>query len=81
MQGIRTACLTLSNDYRPLIAYIVAQKRHHHARLFCHNAQDAVGRVKNVPPGTVVDTGIVSPEGFDFYLYTHFGIQVCSCLV
>jgi len=34
-----------------------------------------VGRAKNIPPGTTVDTGIVSPEGFDFYLCSHYGIQ------
>lgn len=75
MQGIRTACLMLSPDYRPPITYIVVQKRHH-ARMFCKYTRDAVGKAKNIPPGTVVDTGIVSPEGFDFYLCSHFGIQV-----
>ncbi|VDK73916.1 unnamed protein product [Litomosoides sigmodontis] len=77
MQGIRTACLMLSADYRPPITYIVVQKRHH-ARMFCKYTRDAVGKAKNVPPGTVVDTGIVSPEGFDFYLCSHFGIQGTS---
>uniref|UniRef100_A0A915CI33 Uncharacterized protein n=1 Tax=Parascaris univalens TaxID=6257 RepID=A0A915CI33_PARUN len=77
MQGIRTACLMLSADYRPPITYIVVQKRHH-ARMFCKYARDAVGRAKNIPPGTIVDTGIVSPEGFDFYLCSHFGIQGTS---
>ncbi|VDK26310.1 unnamed protein product [Anisakis simplex] len=75
MQGIRTACLMLSSDYRPPITYIVVQKRHH-ARMFCKYTRDSVGRAKNIPPGTIVDTGIVSPEGFDFYLCSHFGIQV-----
>ncbi|VDM10677.1 unnamed protein product [Wuchereria bancrofti] len=77
MQGIRTACLMLSPDYRPPITYIVVQKRHH-ARMFCKYARDAVGKAKNIPPGTVIDTGIVSPEGFDFYLCSHFGIQGTS---
>ncbi|VDN83928.1 unnamed protein product [Brugia pahangi] len=77
MQGIRTACLMLSPDYRPPITYIVVQKRHH-ARMFCKFARDAVGKAKNIPPGTVIDTGIVSPEGFDFYLCSHFGIQGTS---
>lgn len=40
MQGIRTACLMLSPDYRPPITYVVVQKRHH-ARLFCANPRDA----------------------------------------
>ncbi|VDN28919.1 unnamed protein product [Gongylonema pulchrum] len=75
MQGIRAACLMLATDYRPPITYIVVQKRHH-ARMFCKYSQDAVGKAKNIPPGTTVDTGIVSPESFDFYLCSHFGIQV-----
>uniref|UniRef100_A0A915Q2W1 Uncharacterized protein n=1 Tax=Setaria digitata TaxID=48799 RepID=A0A915Q2W1_9BILA len=77
MQGIRTACLMLSPDYRPPITYIVVQKRHH-ARMFCKYSRDAVGKAKNIPPGTIIDTGIVSPEGFDFYLCSHFGIQGTS---
>ncbi len=75
MQGIRTACLMLSSDYRPPITYVVVQKRHH-ARLFCQNMRDTIGRAKNVPPGTTVDTAVTSPDGFDFYLCSHFGIQV-----
>ncbi|KAJ1358684.1 putative protein tag-76 [Parelaphostrongylus tenuis] len=37
-----------------------------------------VGKARNIPPGTTVDTGIVSPEGFDFYLCSHYGVQGTS---
>ena len=77
MQGIRTACLMLSPDYRPPITYVVVQKRHH-ARLFPLAAGDECGRGKNVPPGTVLDSAVTSPEGFDFYLCSHAGIQGTS---
>ncbi|CAI5441807.1 unnamed protein product [Caenorhabditis angaria] len=77
IQSIRTACLAISDDFRPPITYIVVQKRHH-ARMFCKFPSDMVGRAKNVPPGTTVDTGIVSPEGFDFYLCSHYGVQGTS---
>ncbi|KAI6203095.1 hypothetical protein M3Y94_00516900 [Aphelenchoides besseyi] len=77
LNGIRAACAMITANYRPPITYIVVQKRHH-ARLFCKNQFDTVGRAKNVPPGTVVDTGICSPETFDFYLCSHFGIQGTS---
>lgn len=60
-----------------MLTDVVVQKRHH-VRLFCKNQRDTVGKSRNVPPGTTVDTGIVSPEGFDFYLCSHFGIQVTS---
>ena len=75
MQGIRTACLMLSADYRPPITYIVVQKRHH-TRFFCRNQKDCVGKSRNIPAGTTVDTGVVTPDGFDFYLCSHAGIQV-----
>ncbi|KAI6230110.1 hypothetical protein M3Y99_01102100 [Aphelenchoides fujianensis] len=77
LNGIRAACGMITANYRPPITYVVVQKRHH-ARLFCKNNADTVGRAKNVPPGTVVDTGICSPESFDFYLCSHFGIQGTS---
>ncbi|CAJ0573794.1 unnamed protein product, partial [Mesorhabditis spiculigera] len=51
IQGIRSACLMLSPDYRPPITYVVVQKRHH-ARIFCKYSKDAVGKAKNIPPGT-----------------------------
>lgn len=42
--------------------------------------QDQMGRGLNIPPGTTVDTAIVHPEEFDFYLCSHLGLQVShSC--
>lgn len=55
-----------NDHYRPAITLVVAQKRHH-TRLFPE------GGPANVPPGTVVDTIIVHPSDFDFYLCSHFG--------
>ncbi|KAI3763985.1 hypothetical protein L2E82_13983 [Cichorium intybus] len=55
-------------NYRPAITFVVAQKRHT-TRLFLNNGRE----VGNVPPGTVVDTTIVQPFEFDFYLCSHFG--------
>ncbi|KAI6242624.1 hypothetical protein M3Y99_00167000 [Aphelenchoides fujianensis] len=77
LNGIRAACGMITANYKPPITYVVVQKRHH-ARLFCKNPSDMVGRAKNVPPGTVIDTAICSPEAFDFYLCSHFGIQGTS---
>ncbi|XP_004295480.1 PREDICTED: protein argonaute 2 [Fragaria vesca subsp. vesca] len=55
-----------SIQYYPTITLIVAQKRHH-TRLFQENGSS------NVSPGTVVDTTIVHPFEFDFYLCSHYG--------
>ncbi|KAJ9550619.1 hypothetical protein OSB04_014664 [Centaurea solstitialis] len=60
-----------SERYEPLITLVVAQKRHT-TRLFPKNESDGV-HPGNVPPGTVVDEGIIHPFEFDFYLSSHFG--------
>ncbi|KAI3388395.1 hypothetical protein SNEBB_003755 [Seison nebaliae] len=77
LRGIRNACVTLSDSYQPEMAIIVVTKRHH-TRLFPTNRQDAVGQSGNVPCGTIVDSEIVDPLAFDFYLCSHEGIQGTS---
>ncbi|XP_041027894.1 protein argonaute 2-like [Juglans microcarpa x Juglans regia] len=57
--------------YSPSITLIVAQKRHQ-TRFFPESARDGCS-TGNVSPGTVVDTIIVHPFEFDFYLCSHFG--------
>ncbi|CAK7349045.1 unnamed protein product [Dovyalis caffra] len=51
----------------PKFTVIVAQKNHH-TKLF-----QAGGAIENVPPGTVVDTKIVHPRNYDFYMCAHAG--------
>ncbi|XP_057464844.1 protein argonaute 2-like [Actinidia eriantha] len=58
-----------TENYRPTITLIVAQKRQM-TRLFLENGRNGIG---NVPPGTVVDTTIVDPSCYDFYLCSHYG--------
>lgn len=58
-------------NYSPHITLIVAQKRHQ-TRLFPQGSNDACP-TGNVPPGTVVDTRVVHPFEFDFYLCSHYG--------
>ncbi|KAH7672237.1 eukaryotic translation initiation factor 2C protein [Dioscorea alata] len=57
----------LGGDELPKVTYIVAQKTHH-TKLF----QD--GRHENVPAGTVVDTKVVHPRHYDFYMTAHAGM-------
>lgn len=75
VRAVQQACMMLEKDYRPRITFVVVQKRHH-TRLFCENSKDASGKARNVPPGTTVDSGITHPYEFDFYLCSHYGIQV-----
>ncbi|RLN93228.1 hypothetical protein BBJ28_00009155 [Nothophytophthora sp. Chile5] len=73
MRALRKAFKMISEDYNPPVTFIIVNKRHH-VRAFPVNPRDA-DRKGNVMPGTVIDTGIVNPHRFDFYLYGHSGIQ------
>ena len=75
VRAVQEACVMLEKEYRPRITFVVVQKRHH-TRLFCEDRRDAAGKAQNVPPGTTVDSGITHPYEFDFYLCSHYGIQV-----
>ncbi|XP_049523406.1 protein argonaute-2-like isoform X2 [Dermacentor silvarum] len=79
LSAIRQACLELSPDgsYKPPVTFIVVQKRHH-TRFMPANERDGVGRAKNIPPGTTVDTVVTHPVDFDFFLCSHAGIQGTS---
>ncbi|KAL8513045.1 hypothetical protein ACS0TY_019288 [Phlomoides rotata] len=59
------------DNYQPKITLVVAQKRNT-TRLFLENVAEG-SSTGNVPPGTVVDTKIVHPFEFDFYLCSHYG--------
>ncbi|XP_076067271.1 protein argonaute-3-like [Oratosquilla oratoria] len=74
--AMRKACEELHSSFKPAMTFIVVQKRHH-TRFFC-SPQEGVGKCKNVPPGTVVDTDITHPYERDFYLCSHMGIQGTS---
>uniref|UniRef100_A0A7N0UAI9 Argonaute 2 n=1 Tax=Kalanchoe fedtschenkoi TaxID=63787 RepID=A0A7N0UAI9_KALFE len=58
--------------YTPTITLIVARKRHL-TRLFLEDTREG-SRNANISPGTVVDTTIVHPSEFDFYLCSHHGV-------
>ena len=76
MTAIQRACTQLEKDYTPNITFIVVQKRHH-ARFTCSNPRDA-DRSGNCPPGTTIDTAVCHPTEFDYYQYSHAGIQGTS---
>ncbi|KAK8780107.1 hypothetical protein V5799_018553 [Amblyomma americanum] len=77
VSAIRLACKELSPNetYEPALTFIVVQKRHH-TRFMPANDRDGVGKCRNVPPGTTVDSVVTHPLDFDFFLCSHFGIQV-----
>ncbi|KAI9489904.1 Piwi domain-containing protein [Zychaea mexicana] len=76
VQRIHAACASLDKTYKPKVTFVVVKKRHH-ARFFPVSKQDT-DRSGNCQPGTVIDTKIVHPFEFDFYLQSHQGIQGTS---
>ncbi|XP_067141267.1 protein argonaute-2-like [Centruroides vittatus] len=76
---MRDACAEMnpSEVYEPPITFVVVGKRHH-TRFIPEHLQDGVGKHRNIPPGTIVDTDIVHPAQFDFFICSHTGIQGTS---
>ncbi|CAG2178199.1 unnamed protein product, partial [Oppiella nova] len=67
------ACAAIDLNYKPKITFVVVQKRHN-TRLMPQNPYDKdVSKVGNIPAGTVVDTKIVDPVLFEYYLCSHEG--------
>jgi eukaryotic translation initiation factor 2C len=64
------ACAKL--NIKPTITLIVVGKRHH-VRFF-PRSQNEGDRSGNCIAGTVVDTDVINPVEFDFYLLSHGGI-------
>lgn len=68
LNQICKAIYLLGEKKLPKFTLIVAQKNHH-TKLF----QDG-GAPDNVPAGTVVDTKVVHPRHYDFYMCAHAGM-------
>ncbi|KAF1807456.1 hypothetical protein FB192DRAFT_1465653 [Mucor lusitanicus] len=73
VNAIRQACEILDANFKPTITFVVVQKRHR-VRFLPLNRNDA-DRSGNCLPGLVVDTDIVHPYEFDFYLQAHAAIK------
>lgn len=69
--GIQDACTGLNPNYKPFISVVVCTKRHKQRFML----KESGGRVGNMAPGTVVDTGVVSPNYQNFYLCSQQAIQ------
>lgn len=63
-----------STNAKITVTFIVVQKRHH-TRFFPGPKCPKDGKNQNVPPGTVVDRYITSPNNFQFFLTSHQAIQ------
>ncbi|KAF9087913.1 eukaryotic translation initiation factor 2C, 2 [Mortierella sp. AD031] len=72
VNDLKAACQKLEAGYKPLITFVVVQKRHH-TRFFPVRREEG-DRIGNCMPGTVVDSEVVHPVEFDFYLQSHAGL-------
>lgn len=76
LRAIKRACQDLyGHNQLPQICFVIVKKRHN-TRFFTWDKQS--NQTNNLQPGTVIDTDIVSPNGFDFYLNSHAAIQGTS---
>ncbi|UMM11875.1 hypothetical protein L5515_000931 [Caenorhabditis briggsae] len=77
LRAIRDACTMIESGFQPGITFIALDVAHH-TRLFATNERDQIGHSRNVPAGTLVETGITVNNHFEFYLVSHAGIQGTS---
>lgn len=75
VKAIKNAYAEMFPQLQFALTFLIVQKRHH-LRMFPDNCP--TDRSGNVVPGVVVDTKIVHPREFDFYLMSHAGIQGTS---
>ncbi|KAK9155508.1 hypothetical protein Sjap_002988 [Stephania japonica] len=67
LEQIVKAFQQMGETWLPKFTVVVAQKNHH-TKLFLANGSN------NVPPGTVVDTKVVHPRNYDFYMCAQAGM-------
>ena len=68
--GIQDACSSLSPKYTPKISVVVCTKLHRQ-RFVVKSGKQLV----NMEPGTVIDSGVVSPNYHNFFLCSQQAIQ------
>jgi len=67
------------NPNEVLVTYIICGKRHHIRFVPDGQGVNQADRSGNCPAGTVLDTAVIHPVYFDFYLQSHGGLQGTSC--
>ncbi|KAM0756440.1 Piwi-domain-containing protein [Meredithblackwellia eburnea MCA 4105] len=72
VEALKKACREFDLSYKPKLTYVVCAKRHH-VRFFATNDQNR-DKSGNLPAGLVVDTDVVHPFIWDFYLQSQAGL-------
>ncbi|XP_055589001.1 protein argonaute-2 [Uranotaenia lowii] len=74
LRAIQAAIAKFGQKYAPKITFIVVQKRHH-TRFFPADRCPTEGKNQNLPPGTIVDKNITTPNQYQFFLISHAAVQ------
>uniref|UniRef100_A0A1I7TQZ5 Piwi domain-containing protein n=1 Tax=Caenorhabditis tropicalis TaxID=1561998 RepID=A0A1I7TQZ5_9PELO len=77
LRALREACSSIDPAYQPGFTFIGLDVTHH-TRLFAADDADQIGASRNVPAGTLVETGVTVNNLFEFFLVSHAGIQGTS---
>lgn len=62
--------------YTPQVSMILVQRRHH---MRFYTEEHRFKAKNNIQPGVCVDSGVTNTGIFEFYLFSHTGIQGTSC--
>lgn len=73
LSAIKRAC-QIMGDPSIEVTLIIVQKRHH-TRFFPDPKKRTTDRNNNVTPGTVVDSEIVDPQKWQFFMVSHISMQ------
>uniref|UniRef100_A0A1I8BDP9 Piwi domain-containing protein n=1 Tax=Meloidogyne hapla TaxID=6305 RepID=A0A1I8BDP9_MELHA len=63
-------------DYSPKVVLVIGSKRHF-KKFFAVDNND---KAENMPPGSIIHEKVVRPDVFEFYLQSHFPVQVVHFL-
>jgi len=77
ISAMKRACAALGMPENKIAITFLCVNKRHHVRFFTDNRADA-DKNGNLLPGTVIDTGVVHPYEFDFFLLSHAGLAGTS---
>jgi len=71
---LKEGCREYDPLYNPKFIFMIATKRHN-KRFF--KLSTATEKAENLEPGSVIDSRIVRSEVPEFFMQSHFPLQVC----
>ena len=72
LPALKEGCKDFCPTYNPKFIFVIATKRHN-KRFF---AMTPDGRADNLEPGSVIDSGAVRQDVPEFFMQSHYPLQV-----